>query len=140
MIVKSGMLPKRVAVINAQGRDSMLNRILLYGKDKTLLMTRRLILEKEGYRVFTAVEFGDAIQAAMTQRLDVLILCQTLSVEECKGVLETTREIAPSLKVIILDHKDTIDPISTREERLEVLTGPKALLASIDGMLKHPHE
>jgi DNA-binding response OmpR family regulator len=117
----------------------MLNSILLYGKDETLLVTRRLILEKEGYRVFTTVEFGEAIQLTMTQRLDVVILCQTLSIEECQGVVATAREIAPSLKTIILDHRGAVAPIKPREEHLEVLSGPKAFLAAVDGMLRHAH-
>ena len=111
------------------------NRIFLYGNDQTLLMTRRLILEKEGYRVFTAMKFGEAIQLTMTQRLDVLILCQSLSVEERNGVLATVREIAPSLKTLIVRSGESVYPIGAQEESVEGVIDPKALLGVIDRML-----
>lgn len=111
------------------------NRIFLYGNDQTLLMTRRLILEREGYRVFTAMKFGEAMQLTMTQRLDVLILCQSLSVDERNGVLATVREIAPSLKTIILGNGESVYPIRKQEKSVGVLTDPKTLLGVIDTML-----
>jgi DNA-binding response OmpR family regulator len=111
------------------------NRIFLYGNDQTLLMTRRLILEKQGYRVFTAMKFGEAIQLTMTHRLDVLILCQSLSVDERNGVLATVREIAPSLKTLILGHGESVYPIRAQVESAEVLIHPKTLLGVIDRML-----
>jgi hypothetical protein len=109
--------------------------IFLYGNDQTLLMTRRLILEKEGYRVFTAMRFGDAMLLTMTQRLDVLILCQSLSVDERNGVLTTVREITPSLKTIILGYGRSVYPIKTQEKSVETLTDPKTLLGVVDTML-----
>jgi DNA-binding response OmpR family regulator len=109
--------------------------IFLYGNDQTLLMTRRLILEKEGYRVFTAMRFGDAMLLTMTQRLDVLILCQSLSVEERNGVLATVREIAPSLKTLIVRSGESVYPIGAQEESVEGVIDPKALLGVIDRML-----
>jgi hypothetical protein len=111
------------------------NRILLYGNDQTLLMKRRLILEKEGYRVFTAMKFGEAIQLTMPQTLDVLILCQSLSVKERNGVLATVREIAPSPKTSFWVTGNLFTPLRTLEESLEVLMDPKTLLGAIDRML-----
>jgi hypothetical protein len=113
----------------------MLNKILIYGNDSLLLMTRRLILEKEGYRVFTTLEFGDAIRLTMTQQLDVLVLCQSLTVEECNGVLGTVREIAPTLKTIILDHEGLVQPIKGQEQTLEPLRGPRSLLTAVHKMV-----
>jgi DNA-binding response OmpR family regulator len=84
------------------------NRILVYGNDETLLLTRRLILEREGYRVFTTMKFGEAIELTMTQRLDVLILCQSLSVEERNGVLATVHGTGSSLKSLILGYGESV--------------------------------
>jgi DNA-binding response OmpR family regulator len=84
------------------------NRILVYGNDETLLLTRRLVLEREGYRVFTTMKFGEAIELTMTQRLDVLILCQSLSVEERNGVLATVHGTGSSLKSLILGYGESV--------------------------------
>jgi hypothetical protein len=112
--------------------------ILVYGNDPTLVLTRQFILEGEGYRVFTTTKFGEAIRLTMTQRLDVLILSQSLSVEERNGVLATVREIAPSLKTLIVGSGESVYPIGTQEESVEGVIDPKALLGVIDRMLG-PH-
>jgi DNA-binding response OmpR family regulator len=109
--------------------------ILVYGNDPTLVLTRRFILEGEGYRVITTTKFGEAIRLTMTQRLDVLILCQSLSVEERNGVLATVREIAPSLKTLIVRSGESVYPIGEQEESVEGVIDPKALLGVIDRML-----
>jgi hypothetical protein len=110
--------------------------ILVYGNDPTLVLTRRFILEGEGYRVITTTKFGEAIRLTMTQRLDVLILCQSLSVEERNGgVLATVREIASPLKTLILGYGKSVYPIRTQEESVEVLIDPRTLLGVIDRML-----
>jgi hypothetical protein len=81
------------------------------------------------------MKFGEAIQLTMTQRLDALILCQSLSAEERNGVLATARETASLLKILILGHGESIHPIRTQEESVEVLIDPKSLLGVLDRML-----
>jgi hypothetical protein len=71
----------------------------------------------------------------MTQDLDVLILCQSLTVEECNGVLGTVREVAPTLRTIIFDHDGSVQPIKTQEQTIEPLRGPAILLTAISNML-----
>ena len=44
-----------------------------------LVVTRSLILERAGYRVFTARSLPNAMLALMNHEIDVLVLCQTLS-------------------------------------------------------------
>jgi DNA-binding response OmpR family regulator len=113
----------------------MPSRILIYGNDSLLLMTRRLILEKEGYRAFTTLELSDAIQLIMTQQLDVLVLCQSLTVEECDDVLGTVREVAPTLKIIIIGHDGSVRPNKEQEQTLQPLQGPGSLLAAVHKMV-----
>jgi hypothetical protein len=71
----------------------------------------------------------------MTQDLDVLILCQSLTVEECNGVLGTVREVAPTLRTIILGHEGSVQPNKEREQTLEPLQGPGNLLAAVHKMV-----
>jgi DNA-binding response OmpR family regulator len=128
------MLPRRAAVIHAH-EGSMLNRILIYGNDPTLLMTRRLIFEKAGFQVLAANDFGTAIKISMTQTLEVLILCQSLSIAECMGILTTVREIAPSLRIIILDNSREVPELKAHEKTVEVLASPEVLISVVNQMV-----
>ena len=47
-----------------------------YGNDEMLLATRRMILERMGYRVCTAVSFSDALLVLMNHEINLLVLCQ----------------------------------------------------------------
>lgn len=113
----------------------MLTRVLLYGNDEILLKTRRWILEGAGFLVFTANNFGTAISLAMTKTFHVMILCQTLSVVECNGVLVTAREVSPSMRPLIFYNENQPSPLKGREEYLEVLAPPEALISTINRMV-----
>jgi hypothetical protein len=69
--------------------------ILVYGNEEILLKTRGLILEKAGYKVFTAQTFGNAMLVLMNYQIDVCVLCQSLTAEERRGIVETARALQP---------------------------------------------
>jgi hypothetical protein len=79
---RSSALPKG-AIMNGS--------ILVYGNDEMLVTTRFLILEKAGYRVFTAQTFGNAMLVLMNHQIDIVVFCQSLKDEERRGILETAR-------------------------------------------------
>src|SRR5258708_32945121 len=77
--------------------------ILVYGNEPMLVTTRGLILEKAGYKVFTAQAFGNAILVLMHHQIDACVLCQSLTDEERQGILETARALQPEIKCAVLD-------------------------------------
>jgi CheY-like chemotaxis protein len=93
----------------------MFKRILIYGNDSVLLMTRQLIFEKAGYQVITANDFWTAIRRTTTQIFDVLILCQTLTNLECNSILSAVRQTDPSMNIIILDSSRAISGLREYE-------------------------
>ena len=72
--------------------------ILVYGNEPVLVTTRALILGKAGYKVFTAQAFGNAMLVLMHHQIDACVLCQSLTDEERRGILETAR--APSDSIL----------------------------------------
>src|SRR5260370_23690940 len=72
--------------------------ILVYGNEPMLVTTRGLILEKAGYKVFTAQAFGNAMLALMHHQIDACVLCQSLTDEERRGILETARALPPEIQ------------------------------------------
>ena len=100
-----------------------------------LLTTRRLILEKVGYEVATVATFSDAMLCLLNQQLDLLILCQSLSEEERRGMLESAHAIDPRLKCAVLQFTVGHERIAN-EELVEGLRGPTILIESIRRMLQ----
>jgi hypothetical protein len=113
----------------------MPGRLLIYGNDSMLLTTRRLILEKVGYEVATVATFSDAMLCLLNQQLDLLILCQSLSEEERRGMLESAHAIDPRLKCAVLQFTAGHERIAN-EELVEGLRGPTILIESIRRMLQ----
>jgi hypothetical protein len=114
-------------------------KILAYGTDPILLTTRRLVLENAGYRVFTSLEFSDAMLVLLNQQIDVLLLCHSLHDDERRGILETARAITPNVKCVILDYDGGAVPIKDAE-LVEGLEGPNTLLRAIGKLLTHNAE
>jgi DNA-binding response OmpR family regulator len=114
----------------------MQGTILVYGNESMLVTTRRLVLEKAGYKVFASTEFADAILALTNERIDVLLLCQSLRDEERRGMLETAHAITRDVKCVILSYKGRTVPREDAEV-VEGLEGPSTLLKAIEKLLAH---
>jgi hypothetical protein len=115
--------------------------ILVYGNESTLVTTRGLILEKAGYRVFTAIEFSAAMIALMNQQIDVLLLCQSLRDEERRGIVETAHAIRPDIRCAVFGYD--VHEIELKDtEAFENIDGPSGLLKAIGKLLskKTPSE
>jgi DNA-binding NtrC family response regulator len=76
--------------------------ILIFGRDYQLVHTRSLILEKAGYHVRTASSLPDIHQLLSEPSMDVLLLCHSLSTEECDQALAMTQERWPHIQTISL--------------------------------------
>jgi hypothetical protein len=75
--------------------------ILIYGRDPVLLETRRMILELRGYSVSIASDLIVVQQTIHLQRIDLLLLCHSLSMEECGRAIALSAS-NPSLKSLVL--------------------------------------
>ena len=81
----------------------MQETILVYGNDEILVITRSLILQKAGYKVFTSQTFGNAMLVLMHHQIDLCVLCQSLRDEQRRGILETVQALQPESKCVVLD-------------------------------------
>ncbi|HEX3967785.1 MAG TPA: hypothetical protein VHW70_07460 [Edaphobacter sp.] len=112
----------------------MQEKLLIYGNDSMLLTTRRIILEKAGYEVVTVAAFSEAMMLLVSRPFDLLILCQSLTQEERRGMLESATAIDPNLKCAVLQFTGSHTKIAN-EETVEGLRGPTNLIESIRRML-----
>jgi DNA-binding response OmpR family regulator len=101
--------------------------ILVYGNEPVLVTTRGLILEKAGYKVFTAQAFGNAMLVLMHHQIDACVLCQSLTDEERQGILETARTLQPEIKCAVLDFAESEVAIEG-VDLIRGLVGPSTML------------
>jgi DNA-binding NtrC family response regulator len=118
-------------------------KVLVYSNDAILLMTRRLLLETVGFRVFTTLELSDAIDLVMNQDIALLILCQSLQAHERLGVLATVRATHPGTKILMMRLDEPLPPIEAEEVILDVSAEPDVLLGAVykildDSVLSQP--
>jgi hypothetical protein len=108
--------------------------ILVYGNEPILVKTRGLILEKAGYEVLASTAFAGAMLTLMTQQIDVLLLCKSLTDEERRGILETAHALQPEIKCAVLDFEERENPIEG-VDLIRGVAGPSALLNAVGRLL-----
>jgi DNA-binding response OmpR family regulator len=108
--------------------------ILVYGNDQVLVTTRGLVLEKAGYKVFTAQAFGNAMLVLMHHQIDACIMCQSLTDQERRRILETARALQPEIKCAVLDFAESEAAIEG-VDLIQGLMGPFTLLNAVGKLL-----
>jgi DNA-binding NtrC family response regulator len=76
--------------------------ILIFGHNAILLETRRWILKKAGFRVWTATETTEAVQILVKEPIDLFILDQSLPLDECVPILKTAHTLRPDMENLVL--------------------------------------
>lgn len=109
--------------------------ILCYGHDEMLLLTRQKVLEMIGIpvtNVSKASEFRDRVK---TMQPAVVLLCQSLSPDECSEATTLAEAVSPSTKVLIMYSQP--DKCSPAREHAELYwgDGPVALLSTVRRLL-----
>lgn len=112
----------------------MLGTILVYGNEEMLVTTRGLVLENAGYEVFTAQTFANAMLVLMNHQIDVCVLCQSLTDEERRGILETSHALQPEIKCAVLDFEESV-VATDRVDIIRGMAGPSTLLNAVGKLL-----
>ena len=115
----------------------MANSILMYGQDRVLLETRRMVLESHGYRV-VAVNDLCAIPSGSIAHFDLLILCHSVAQVECELVQEIAALRWPSIGSLLLQTgADGCTGLPGRA--FDSMDGPDKLLAVVHAEVERPH-
>ena len=108
----------------------MRGTILVYGNELLLVEIRGLILGNAGYEVFTAKAFPDAMLLLMNYQIDVCVLCQSLTGEERRGIMETAHSLQPEIKCAVIDFEESEVTING-VDLIRGLVEPSTLLKTI---------
>ena len=120
-------------------------RILVVDDEPSVLTTYRMILEQKGYQVVAASSSGEARNALVSQKLD-LLLCDLSLEEKDSGfeVIEYARLRQPALPSLLLTGYASRE-VSDRAQRngISVLFKPidiQEFLETIASQLRNAHE
>ncbi len=110
-------------------------RVLSFGHDQSLLVTRQLLLEKSGHSVVCATNTSEFRTLVLRTTFDLILLCQSISSEECESASRFAREYAPEARLLLMfvrvgkcvpDHADVL---------LDAQAGPKVFLETTQRIL-----
>ena len=76
--------------------------VLCTGADRTLLHTRKLILEHAGHTVFSASSEPEVREACARYNIDLAVIGQSVSAPQKQRIFALVREVCPSAKVLEL--------------------------------------
>jgi hypothetical protein len=111
--------------------------VLCTGIDKTLLETRRLILEKAGHTVVTASDEKAVMDACQKHAFDVAVVGQTISPKMKPRVAQIVRRSCPGAKILELYTPNVGQMLHDADAAVMVPTDvPKELADCVDELAK----
>lgn len=116
----------------------MHDRVLIYGRDTTLLMTRELILRRAGLDVCRTTDHTAATRILAAQPVHLLILCHTLRESERNAILSIAHSLQKDLKTLLLVANPSRYTAGDKDATLSTLDGPQTLLAAVCKLINLP--
>jgi len=104
--------------------------VLLYGRDHRLLETRQWILQGAGWTVVAISSIDEAKQTMEAPLPKVLVLCHTLTVEDCQAALDIAKPL-PHLAVLLLEGLAPMGISDRCDAVLARYLGPADLIAAV---------
>ena len=108
----------------------MQSTIILCGSDPSLLMTRQMLLERQGLRVTTLLGISLLDEAAG----EVLVLCYTLTRRDQMIAVERYRSRFPQGKVLLLG-RDRPEVSCPECQTLPAYCGPRSFVEKVGSLV-----
>ena len=109
--------------------------ILACGRDQSLLDTRRMVLESAGYRVRVATEAEAAIKILLDEPIALMVLCHTLSSQDCLTVLAALHSYHPEARVVALQSNKAPCEANGMVQVVSVFDGPGKMLLKVQELM-----
>jgi DNA-binding NtrC family response regulator len=104
--------------------------ILMFGRDIRLLETRAWVLETAGYKVRTVSSVEALDQVLASESIDLLVLCHSLSTEQCNQTLILTKDL-PKVKILLLTTGERGCNSQIQEAIFDITNGPAPFLSTV---------
>jgi DNA-binding NtrC family response regulator len=109
--------------------------VLVFGRDYQLVITRSLILEKAGFHVRTATSVPDIQQLLSEPTMDVMVLCHSLSPQDCDEALLITHQRWPNMQTVALVSGSSSCGSEAADAIMEATEGPAKLINAVRARL-----
>jgi DNA-binding response OmpR family regulator len=116
------------------------SKILAFGHDTTLLQTRELILQHDGFDVVTASEYAEASRILSEQPVDLVLLCHTVREAERQSMLSLAHAVRPDAQVLVLVRASFDNLTQGHDATLCTVGNPRTLLAAVHELTCHSLE
>ena len=120
----------------AGGHDGK-SSVLSFSRDATLLMTRTLLLQRAGCTVVGASNLTEFRALLRSQPFELILLCQSISAEECDAAASYGREYAPSARLLLMFTRIGKCIPDQADVLLDAHAGPKIFLETAQRMLSN---
>jgi len=125
------------------GLMTMNKRILSVSYDPSLLATRQMVLETQGYTVTSALGFAEAMGKCKTASFDLFILGHSIPANDKRELMRTFKEHCPA-PILSLDRVNEArvqaDFHASPDEPAKLLRTVKSILSMIDVSQRHLSE
>jgi hypothetical protein len=105
-------------------------RVLIYGREPSLLETRRQVLQRVGFRV-AAIAGLEELSNRVADEFEVLVLCHTLSSKDQQEAIDCGEKINRELRTIVMGIYPPDFKLGVRSRFITPFEGPKALIALV---------
>jgi DNA-binding response OmpR family regulator len=105
--------------------------VLVFGRDYQLVHTRSLILQKAGFHVRTAASLPDIQLLPHEPPIDIMLLCHSLSTQDCDEALILTHERWPDIQTIALVAGTSDCGSNSTDAVMEAYEGPAKLIDAV---------
>ena len=109
--------------------------ILVYGSDELLLGTRTMVLENAGFQVFSAIGSDDAKSIMKSGKIGLVVLCHSLSEQQCEAALDFAKRQQPPLETLVLTATGSPCSEHTTGAILNAFDGPRKLVQTVQDLL-----
>jgi hypothetical protein len=111
----------------------------LYGHDSRLLETRQWVLEASGYQVWIGTALAEIERMISIREFHLIVICHSVSAEECGRVLSLARSRLPMIKGLVLFTNIPTSSLEVDGELLYAMDGPAKLVARVARLVGHPN-
>jgi len=111
-------------------------RVVLYGRDRSLLETRSWVLQAAGLSIVATSSGAEAEQALAAEGASVLVLCQSLRADQCERALMVAHGTGRT-RVLILAGPASHCVGSSEDEVLSRLRRPEDLVRAVERLAAH---
>ena len=93
-----------------------------------------MVLESRGFRVSPIYDLAHVDETLSSKNFDLLVLCHTLTNEDCGRMLAMASERWPMMKTLILTAGASGCHSKMMSEVFDILDGPYRLISTVDRM------